>query len=115
MVRTADNRVIADPCVVADTIVSRFKGLMGRPSLDAGHGLLIEPCNSIHTFFMRFAIDVVYLGRGEGAGSYKVMVVRAGVKPWRMDFPIFGAKAVLELPNGGAANLREGDTLCLLS
>jgi uncharacterized membrane protein (UPF0127 family) len=113
--RITDNRTIAEPCEVADSVVSRFKGLMGRRGLPSGHGLLLEPCNSIHTFFMRFPIDVVYLGRGAKPGEYSVMAVRNGVKPWRMDFPIFGAKAVLELPTGGAANLSEGDTLCLLS
>jgi uncharacterized membrane protein (UPF0127 family) len=96
---------------------------MGRARLDGGAGMLIEPCNSIHTFFMRFPIDVIYLGKaprpvaGLGplakAPDYVVLAVRRGLRPWRMDFPVFGARAVLELPAGGAATLIEGDLLCL--
>lgn len=109
--RIKDSRVFADPCLVADSIATRFMGLMGKPTLDSGTGLLIEPCNSIHTFFMRFAIDVAYLA--SDAGNYKVLAIRRGMVPWRMDFPVFGARAVLELPAGGAATLIEGDLLCL--
>lgn len=109
--RLKDGRVFADPCMVADSFMSRFKGLMGRASLAHGSGLLLEPCNSVHTFFMQFAIDVAYLGRD--AGNYKVLAIRRDMRPWRMDFPVFGASAVLELPSGAAIELREGDLLCL--
>lgn len=61
---------------------------------------------------MRFPIDVVYLGH-ESAGLYKALVIRKHMRPWRVDFPVFGARAVLELPAGGAAGLTEGDLLCL--
>ncbi|MBI3558457.1 MAG: DUF192 domain-containing protein [Deltaproteobacteria bacterium] len=109
--RLKDSRVFADPCEVADSILTRFQGLMGKSGLDSGTGLLIEPCNSIHTFFMRFAIDVAYLARD--AGNYRVLAIRRGMVPWRVDFPVFGARAVLELPKDGAAALNEGDLLCL--
>lgn len=102
--------------MVADSLYARFKGLMGKASLESGAGMLIEPCNSIHTFFMRFAIDVAYLAceRTElGAKLYKVLNVRRAMQPWRMDFPVFGAGAVLELPAGGAAGMTVGDFLCL--
>jgi uncharacterized membrane protein (UPF0127 family) len=111
MTRLKDNQVFADPCMVADSIVSRFQGLMGKPFLPQGEGMLIEPCNSIHTFFMRFAIDVAYLGR-DGA-NYKVLSIRRDMSPWRVDFPVFGARAVLEMCSGGARDLSEGDLLCL--
>lgn len=109
--RVKDSRVFADPCMVADSILTRFQGLMGKTGLPSGSGLLIEPCNSIHTFFMRFAIDVAYLARD--AGGYKVLAIRRGMVPWRVDFPVFGARAVLELPVGSAETLNEGDLLCL--
>lgn len=64
--------------VVADTFLSRFLGLMFRRGLPAGEGLLITRCNSIHTFFMRFPIDAVFLD----ASGAVVRVVR-GIPPWR--------------------------------
>ena len=106
--RLKDSRVFADPCLVADSVWGRFIGLMGRSCLETGTGLLLEPCSSIHTFFMKFAIDAVYLD-----SSYKVLSIRKGMKPWRMDFPVFGAKAVLELPSGASEGLEKGDVLCL--
>src|SRR5262249_34802601 len=107
-----DLSVVADPCVVASTYWSRLMGLMGRTGMQTGSGLLIEPCNSIHTFFMRFAIDAVYLDRDQ-ARNYKVVSIRRNMKPWRADLPVAGARAVLELPGGAAAHLIEGDLLCL--
>lgn len=107
-------KVFADPCEVADNPFTKFKGLMGRKGLPGGAGLLIKSCNSIHTFFMRFPIDVAYLGRAASPpDAYVVLAVRRELRPWRMDFPVFGARAVLELPAGGAASLVEGDLLCL--
>jgi uncharacterized membrane protein (UPF0127 family) len=111
MIRLKDNRMIASPCLVADTIWTRMKGLLGRESLETGSGMLIEPCNSIHTFFMKFSIDAVYLEKE--SRNYKVVSIRRDRKPWRMDFPNFNATAVLELPAGAAGDLAEGDLLCL--
>lgn len=109
--RLNDSRVFADPCLVAGSFWDRLKGLMGKDRLAQGEGLLLEPCSSIHTFFMRFPIDVAYL-RQEGA-NYKVLAIRRDFRPWRMDFPVFGAQAVLELATGAALELREGDLLCI--
>jgi len=70
----------------------RLRGLLGRDGLPHGHALLIEPCNSIHTFFMRFPIDVLFLDR-EG------QVVRAlpRLRPWRATRVYLAAHSVLEL------------------
>ncbi|GAC1327439.1 MAG: DUF192 domain-containing protein [Candidatus Dormibacteria bacterium] len=84
---------------IASTSWSRFVGLMGRASLPAGHGLWIEPCNSIHMFFMRFAIDVLFLDR-EG----RVKKVMLGLKPWRVSPIVFGARTTVELPAGTLAD-----------
>ena len=70
-------------------------GLMGRRRLEPGQGLWIEPCNSIHMFFMRFAIDVVFLDR-EG----RVKRVLLKLKPWRVSPIVFGSRTVVELPAG---------------
>lgn len=87
----------------ARSFTERLVGLMFRPSLPWGHGLLIRPCNAIHTLFMRFPIDAVYLGP-EG----RVLRVDRRVKPWRVARPCPGAAAVLELPAGGAAQVSAG-------
>jgi uncharacterized membrane protein (UPF0127 family) len=84
-------------CAVADRFWPRFRGLQLRPRLEADEGLLLRPCGSVHTFFMRFPIDVVFLD-----DDLRVLSVRPGVRPWRAAAHR-GAKAVLELPEGAAA------------
>jgi uncharacterized membrane protein (UPF0127 family) len=92
----AEGRVVCPALSVADTAPSRMKGLLGRRSLDAGEGLLLRPAGSVHTAFMRFPIDVVFLD-----GDLEVLEVRDSVPPWRA-VARRGAKAVLELPAGEA-------------
>lgn len=87
-------------CEVATSFFARFVGLMGRANLAADQGLYFPRCNAIHTFFMRFPIDVVYLD-----ADLRVIDVDASLAPWRMGKPRFKAKHVLELPAGSAANL----------
>jgi uncharacterized protein len=94
--RRDDGSVVCERCVVADRILSRMKGLLGKRELIAGEGLLIQPAPSIHTWFMRFPIDVVFLARN-GA----VLKVSPHVKPWRMR-SCRRALAVLELAAGEA-------------
>jgi uncharacterized membrane protein (UPF0127 family) len=86
-----------------------MRGLLGRSELPVGEGLLLKPCGSVHMFFMRFAIDAVFLDR-----ELSVVGVAADLKPWRMAGRR-GAKAVLELPAGEAARRRiaSGDRLRL--
>jgi hypothetical protein len=89
---------------IAESFTERLMGLMSRRGLEAGTGMLLPRCSSIHMFFMRFAIDLVYLDASRG-----VKRVVAGVKPWRVSWCL-GADAVLEAPAGwaGAAGLSEG-------
>ena len=91
-----DGSVICERCVVADRMLPRMKGLLGKRELVAGEGLLIQPAPSIHTFFMRFPIDVVFLSK-----NGKVMRVAANVGAWRMR-SCRRAFAVLELAAGEA-------------
>ena len=90
---------------IAESFLSRLRGLMGRRRLDEGHGLLLAPCNSIHMLFMRFAIDVVYLDK-----NFCIKKIARDVPTWiGMSF-CFGAWGALELPSGEAdrLNLRVG-------
>lgn len=101
--------IVAERAQVASDLWSRFWGLMGRRELPAGSGMLITPCSSIHMFFMRFPIDVVFLDRDN-----TVVKVVHSIKPWRTAMGGGGKKA-LELPAGTAAALpiSEGDQLDL--
>jgi len=91
-----DGSVICERCVVADRMLPRMKGLLGKRELVAGEGLLIQPAPSIHTFFMRFPIDVVFLAK-----NGEVMKVAANVGAWRMR-SCRRAFAVVELAAGEA-------------
>ena len=73
-----------------------MKGLLGRRELAGDEGILIRPCNSIHMFFMRFAIDAIFLDR-KGV----VVKVAANVRPWRMAYAR-RAHAVIEIAAGEA-------------
>jgi len=99
--------VLATRLEKAHTASTRKKGLLGRDGLLPGEGLWIAPCESVHTFFMRFPIDLIYLDR-----KLKVRKVRHGVGAWRVS-ACFSAKSVLELPAGTALETRteRGDTV----
>ncbi len=102
--------VVAEEVRVADNPWSRFWGLMGRRSLPEGQALLLRPASSIHTAFMRFAIDVVFLDKGS-----RVVKVAAQMKPFRVAVAFGGAHSALELPAGAAARagVERGDQLVL--
>jgi uncharacterized protein len=103
----SDGKVVCERCAVADSFLTRLRGLLGRHELPSGEGLLISPCSSIHTWFMRFPIDVVFLER-----DLRVVGVAADVRPWRLRWRK-GARQVLELAAGEAAarGIHVGDRL----
>jgi len=87
---------------------TRAVGLLGRKGLHEGRGLWIRPCKSIHTFFMRFPIDVAYL-----SSDGTVVKTSARLRPFRLSMGGRGAHSVLELPAGSLerAGLKVGDSL----
>lgn len=87
--------VIAERMQRADTFMRRLVGLLGRDGLEADEALWISPCRGIHTMWMRFAIDAVFLDM-----DLKVVAVRENVAPWKSTGFIKGASSVLELPEG---------------
>ena len=101
--------VVCEQGVVADTAWSRSKGLLGRSGMGEQEGLWIQPTSSIHMWFMRFAIDVVW-----AADDGRVLKLVEGIGPWRMSF-CRGAKVALELPVGAIARsgVRVGDHLVI--
>lgn len=86
-----------------------MRGLLGRKELEPGSGMLLTPEPSVHMFFMRFAIDAVFLDRDQ-----KIVGVRHDLRPWRVA-GARGARATLELPAGtaAAAGIEVGDELVL--
>jgi uncharacterized membrane protein (UPF0127 family) len=105
--RTGD--VVASSVELADTRETRRKGLLGRDAMDVSTALMLLPCFSIHTAFMRFAIDAVFVNR-DGA---VVRVVR-NLRPWRIAAD-WRAHAVIELAGGclTGRDVRTGDRLYL--
>ena len=71
-------RVVCERCVVADRPHTRLRGLLGRAQLEAGEGLLLKPTPSVHTCFMRFTIDAVFLD-----AQLRVVSVAPALRPWR--------------------------------
>lgn len=98
---------IASQVVLADDYETRSRGLLGKASMAEGEGLWIVPCPMIHTFFMKFPIDVLFLTR-----DLKVARVMEGLKPWRLSPWVFRAHSVLELAGGALqGRVQAGDQL----
>ncbi len=87
--------VLAERAGLAVGFWDRLVGLLGRAALPEGAGLWLQPCNSVHMWFMRFPIDVVFVS-AEGV----VVAVVPTLRPWAMTRPYFGATGALELPAG---------------
>lgn len=92
------NRQLAQNVESAATFWRRLRGLMFRSELSPGAGLLIYPCNSVHTMHMRFSIDVIFLDK---AGL--VIGFEQDIQPWRIGKSHSGAWYALELPAGSIA------------
>ena len=104
------NLVVASQVVEAKGAWASFKGLMFRNSLPLGHGMLFRPARGIHTNFMRFPIDLIYLDK-----ENRVTKIREAMGPWRYD--LSSAAGVIEM-NAGAAHasgISTGDQLNLTS
>jgi hypothetical protein len=109
VVRRAGGEVLCPRCLLADTPWLRMRGLLGRSALAEEEGILLRPASAVHTLFMRFPIDAVFLD-----GELRVLKVAGELRPWRLA-ACRGAKAVLELPAGRCARrgLRTGERLTL--
>jgi len=95
IVNRTKNVVLAEDIILASRPIARIKGLLGSKELRPGQAMVLRPCNSIHTFFMRFAIDVLFVGK-------KNQVVKAlcGLPPFRLSNIYFQASCAIELPTG---------------
>ena len=86
--------VLAETVEVANTFLTRLRGLLGRKEFREGEALIIDPCNSVHTIGMRFSIDVLFLDR-----ENRVIGLRRGISPNRMTSIFWNSRRVVELPD----------------
>ena len=103
---TIENKLILENVSIADSFFSRLKGLMGKSNIDDNIGLIIRPCKSIHTFFMKFNIDVIFID-----GNSKVVDVYIDLAPWRISKIYKDAKFVIEGKSGSFAKLKKSDQI----
>jgi uncharacterized protein len=103
---TCNGKVLANHILVADTYFKRLRGLLGKSHLEEGEGLLLTRCSSIHCFFMKFTIDVVYLSKEYVILDYET------VQPWRIGKIVKGTAHVLELGEEALkGQIQKGDQL----
>jgi uncharacterized membrane protein (UPF0127 family) len=104
--------ILCERLEVAESMAAKSRGLLGRDGLAPGTGMLFEsglvPLMWMHMFFMRFAIDIVFLDKAN-----RVVRINHRLKPWRVSSMVLGARRALELEAGAAARsgTREGDQL----
>jgi hypothetical protein len=91
----SEGTLLAWDVLKAKDFFTRSRGLMFKNSIDKGTGMFFPHCNWIHTFFMKFPIDVVYLDK-----KMKIVDLETDLRPWRFCMPRFSASHVLELPSG---------------
>jgi uncharacterized membrane protein (UPF0127 family) len=104
------NTCLSEKCFWARSSYRRLVGLLAHANLPEDESILIEPCKQVHTFFMRFPIDVVFLDKDN-----TVLEIRS-MTPWKLSPLVWGAQKVLELPEGKCmrAGLQKGQRLEML-
>lgn len=107
LINSKNSLIVATQVIEAKSFLERLKGLMFDDDMKEFDGLLITSCNSIHTMFMRFAIDVVFLDK-----NFRVIKIIKKLQPWRVTWFYFSASQVLEMKEGTLiSELAEGDQL----
>jgi len=92
---TRNSSILAEEVIVADTPLKRMKGLLGKKEFNRGKAIILKPCNSIHTFFMHFPIDVLFVDKQK-----RVIRAISSLKPGRLTYIYFNAAFAIELPCG---------------
>ena len=108
VLNTSKNVLIAQEAYIAANMESRMRGLLGRASIGSDEALILKPCNSIHTFFMRFPIDVLFLDK-----DMKVVKIVQDMGPNRLGPIIWRSRMAIELSSGkiSQTNTQVGDTI----
>ena len=106
-IKKRNGELIAGNVLIASKLLERMKGLMFSLELPSCDGLLIKQCNSIHTFFMLYPIDIIFLDK-----DFKVIRTIYNISPWKMTWVYLKASQVLEMKAGTlSTNISEGDVL----
>ncbi len=106
LINKSKESVLAKEVLKPKSFFKRVKGLLGCSCFDSYKTLWITDCSSIHTFFMKFSIDVVFVDK-----FLKVKKVYQSVPPGKILFGGFQARSVFEFSEGGAKNVNIGDQL----
>lgn len=103
--------LLAKDIVIANTPFKRMKGLLGKKDFKEGQALILKPCNSIHTFFLRFAIDVIFVDKHN-----KIIEAISCLKPFRLTRIYWLSALAIELPAGIilSSHTQEGDLLAII-
>lgn len=112
IVNITRDTLLADKAELADTFLKRLIGLLNRKSLAKGEALILEPANCIHSLFMRFTFDALFLDK-----SGRVVGIQPSMKPFRISRLYFNASVVIELPEHTLklTHTQPGDTIETLS
>jgi len=104
----ATGQCLAERVVLANTFLTRLRGLLGRRRLAPTEALWLRPCNGVHTLGMIFAIDVIFLD-----DQLRVVKLIENLRPFRLTVPHLGARSVVEMAAHSAAHaaLKVGDQL----
>jgi len=108
IINKTKNTLLAKDIVIANTPFKRMKGLLGKKEFREGQALILKPCNSIHTFFLRFAIDVIFVDKHN-----KIIEAISHLKPFRLTCVYWLSALAIELPSGTIQSTLtcKGDTL----
>jgi len=108
IINKTNNSIISTNAQLADTVISRLVGLLNRAKIDSQEALIITHCRSIHMFFMRFAIDAIFVDKNN-----TVVGLVKNIKPFMMSPYFFRSSYVIELPSGKieATQTKTGDSI----
>lgn len=102
LINSKNGKIIAEEVEIADNFFTRFKGLLGREGLNNGMALHIIPCTSIHSCFMKFKFDAIFINK-----KNQIIHLAENMPAWRFSKTCFSARSIIELPAGV---IKETDT-----
>jgi uncharacterized membrane protein (UPF0127 family) len=108
VINLKNEAVLADKAIIANTFFKRLVGLLNRKSLAKGEALILRPSNSIHSLFMRFTFDALFLDK-----TGKVIAIKPSFKPFCVSPVYFASRSTIELPEGTiqATQTQSGDII----
>lgn len=95
LINETKNTALAEDVFIANTPFKRIKGLLGKKVFPCGQAIILEPCNCVHTFFMHFSIDVLFVDK-----NYRVIKALPSLHPNKISRIYWHAHKVIELPAG---------------